>query len=196
MISAAKVDLATGIALAAAAYLFIRFFVLGAVSRARARIDKNENRNEVLKYIYAHPGSTLYEISRGIEMNLGTARYHVLILGVNHRIVAQRADNKYVRFFPNSNSFGQDDQVILSFIKREPTRKVLGLLLEKPGLTNVDLSRELNIAESTISKYIKELTAKDILDKEPLPGGRFAYSIKVQYKERVAVALESMKCVP
>ena len=195
-ISAARVDLATGIALAAAAYLFIRFFVLGAVSRARARIDKNENRNEVLKYIYAHPGSTLYEISRGIEMNLGTARYHVLILGVNHRIVAQRADNKYVRFFPNSNSFGQDEQVLLSFIRREPTRKVLGLLLEKPGLTNVDLSRELNIAESTISKYIKELTAKDILDKEPLPGGRFAYSIKIQYKERVAVALESMKCVP
>ena len=195
-ISAARVDFATGIALAAAAYLFIRFFVFGAVSRARARIDKNENRNEVLKYIYAHPGSTLYEISRGIEMNLGTARYHVLILGVNHRIVAQRADNKYVRFFPNSNSFSQDEQVILSFIRREPTRKVLGLLLEKPGLTNVDLSRELNIAESTISKYIKELTAKDILDKVPLPGGRFAYSIKEQYKERAAIALESMKCVP
>jgi predicted transcriptional regulator len=194
-ISAAKIDLATGIALAAAVYLFFRFFLLGAVSRARARIDKNENRNEVLKYIYAHPGSTLYEIARGIEMNLGTARYHVLILGVNHRIVAQRADNKYVRFFPNSNSFSQDEQVILSFIRREPTRKVLGLLLEKPGLTNVDLSRELDIAESTISKYIKELTAKDILDKDPLPGGRFAYSIKQQYKERVAVALESMKCV-
>jgi len=72
---------------------------------------------------------------------------------------------------------------------------VLGLLLEKPSLTNVDLSRELDIAESTISKYIKELSSKDIIMKEPLPGGRFAYSIKKEYKERVAMALESLKCV-
>ncbi|AFC98794.1 hypothetical protein Mtc_0019 [Methanocella conradii HZ254] len=194
-ISAARFDPATGLTVAVVAYVFVRFFVFGAVSRARSRLDKNENRNAVLKYIADHPGSTLYEIARGVNMNLGTARYHVLILGINHRITSQKADNKFVRFFINSNTFSKEEQVLLSFIKREPMRKVLGLLLEKPRLTNVDLSRELDIAESTISKYIKELSSKDIITKEPLPGGRFAYSIKKEYRERVAMALESFKCV-
>jgi len=194
-ISAARFDPATGLTIAMVAYLFIRFFMFGAVSRARSKLDKNDNRNMVLKYIAEHPGSTLYEIARGVDMNLGTARYHVLILGINHRITSRKADNKYVRFFLNSNTYSKEEQVLLSFIRREPTRKVLGLLLEKPGLTNVDLSRELDIAESTISKYIKELSSKDIIMKEPLPGGRFAYSISKEYTERVAMALESMKCV-
>ena len=195
-ISAAKTDPVTGLTIAIVIYAFTRIFVFGAVSRARSRLDKNENRNVVFKFIVEHPGSTLYEIARGVNMNLGTARYHVLILGINHRITSQKADNKYVRFFTNSNSFSQAEQVLMSFIRREPTRKVLGLLLEKPNLTNVDLSRELDIAESTISKYIKELSSKEIIMKEPLPGGRFAYSIRKEYKERVAVALESLKCVP
>jgi predicted transcriptional regulator len=195
-ISAAILDPVTGLTIAIIVYALLRLFVFGAVSRARSRLDKNQNRNVVFKFIAEHPGSTLYEIARGVKMNLGTARYHVLILGINHRITSQKADNKYVRFFTNSNSYSQEDQVLLSFIRREPTRKVLGLILEKPGLTNVDLSRELDIAESTISKYIKELSSKEIIAKEPLPGGRFAYSIRKEYKERVAVALESLKCVP
>ena len=195
-ISAAIMDPVTGLTIAIIVYAFLRIFMFGAVSRARSRLDKNQNRNVVFKFIAEHPGSTLYEIARGVKMNLGTARYHVLILGINHRITSQKADNKYVRFFTNSNSYSQEDQVLLSFIRREPTRKVLGLILEKPGLTNVDLSRELDIAESTISKYIKELSSKEIIAKEPLPGGRFAYSIRKEYKERVAVALESLKCVP
>ncbi len=193
-ISAATFDPATGLTIAMVAYLFVRFFMFGAVSRARSRLDKNDNRNAVFKFIAEHPGSTLYEIARGVGMNLGTARYHVLILGINHRITSRKADNKYVRFFLNSNTYSKEDQVLLSFVRREPTRKVLGLLLERPGLTNVDLSRELGIAESTISKYIKELSSKDIIMKEPLPGGRFAYSIPKEYAERVAVALESLEC--
>lgn len=193
-ISAARFDPATGLTISVIAYLFIRFIAVGAVSRARSRLDKNENRNVVLKFIAEHPGSTLYEIARGVTMNLGTARYHVLILGINHRITSQKADNKYVRFFLNSNTYSKEDQVLLSFIRREPTRKVLGTLLEKPGRTNVDLSRELDIAESTISKYIKELSSKEIIMKEPMPGGRFAYSIRKEYVERVAMALESLKC--
>lgn len=193
-ITAAKFDPATGLTISIFTYLFIRFVAFGAVSRARSRIDKNENRNVVLRFIAEHPGSTLYEISRGVAMNLGTARYHVLILGINHRITSRKADNKYVRFFINSNTYSTEDQVLYSFIRREPTRRVLGTLLERPGRTNVDLSRELDIAESTISKYIKELSSKEIIVREPLPGGRFAYSIRKEYVERVAMALESIKC--
>lgn len=192
-ISATKIDLATGFAVAAAAYVFIRFFLVGALSRAKSRLDKNENRKKVLRYIEDNPGTTLYEISRGTGMNLGTVRYHMLILSLHHKIVSCQVDEKYVRFFTNSNTFSKEEQTVLSLMRRDSTRKVLSLLAEKPGLTNVELSRRLDIAQSMMSKYIKELYGMGIITREQVDGGRYGYCISNEYKDHVSMAMERLK---
>ncbi|MGA9140434.1 MAG: hypothetical protein WBZ29_09435, partial [Methanocella sp.] len=71
----AAVGVVAGIALLGAIAIFAKFFMFGTVARARSRIDKNENRNLVLAYVREHPGLTLYELSRGMKMNMGTVRY-------------------------------------------------------------------------------------------------------------------------
>ena len=78
---------AVGFALTGFLYIFIRFICLGAIARAHSRINKNVNRNAVYGFVEKNPGSTMYEISRGLSENLGTVRYHTYILGMNHRIV-------------------------------------------------------------------------------------------------------------
>ena len=113
-IFATQANIALGFALIAVVYLFLRFFCVGAVARARSRIDKNENLNCVMRYVVAKPGSTLREISRGMRMNLGTVRYHIFILGLNHRIVAYQADGKHVRYFINSGTYSKEEQMIMS----------------------------------------------------------------------------------
>ena len=87
-IYAATQNTAVGLALAASFYLFIRFLLAGAVTRARGRIDSNENRNTVLKFITNNPGVSLYDISKSLKINMGTVRYHLMILGINHRITS------------------------------------------------------------------------------------------------------------
>lgn len=189
-IQAARTDLAAGIAISAALYVFIRFFVIGAAARARSKLDSNANRNGVFKFISEHPGSTLYEISRGTSLNIGTARYHLFILGINHRVAVQKTGQKFVRYFPNSGTYSRDEQMLMSLMRREALRRVLEKLMETPGLSNSELSRQLDLPESAMSKYMKELHSKGIISKEQASGGRLAYAIKAEYIEKVAFALQ------
>ena len=188
-----QANIALGFALIAVAYLFLRFFCVGAVARARSRIDKNENRNSVMRYVVANPGSTLREISRGMRMNLGTVRYHIFILGLNHRIVTYQADGKHVRYFINSGTYSKEEQMIMSVMRRDSMRKILGTILIKPGISNVELSSEVGLPESAVSRYMKELAEKGIVVKELAPMGTSAYFLVNERRARVAKAMEIMK---
>lgn len=121
---------AVGMALTVALYLFIRFFIVGAVARARGRIDSNKNRNTVLKFIAENPGVSLYDISKRLSINMGTVRYHLMILSINHRIISYRPDEKYIRYFTNAGSYTKEQQFIISLIRRDSIKKVLAKLLE------------------------------------------------------------------
>lgn len=181
---------AGGLAALAILYVFMHFFMAGTISRARSRLGLNANRNSVLKFIADNPGSTMSEISRGIRMNLGTVRYHLLILGVNHRIVANRPDGKSIRYFTNTGSYDDDEQSIVSLMRRDPMRKILELLVEKPRISNRELSRALDMQESAASRCMKELLEKGVIVRDDTSDGRYSYSIKNEYKERVAFAME------
>jgi predicted transcriptional regulator len=176
---------AVGFALTTFLYIFIRFFCIGAIARAHSRINKNVNRNAVYSFIVKNPGSTMYEVSRGLHMNLGTVRYHTFILGMNHRIVSYKEDGKYIRYFTNSNSYSKDDQFIVSLLRRDAVGKVLGYMATQPAASNAEIARELGIQESIVSRCIKELSEKGVLVKEP-SGIRSAYTIVDSHRERVA----------
>lgn len=188
-LSASKTGFVTGV-IAAALYLFIRFFLIGTLSRAKARIDKNENRNRILQCIMENPASSLHDISKILKINIGTVRYHLLILGINHRIVSCKADDKYVRYFINSRSYTEGQQYVISLMRRDPIRRMLTLLFEKPELSNVEISKELGIDDSSAIRTIKELFAKGIVTKLMHDGNKTTYSISEEYRDNVACAID------
>jgi predicted transcriptional regulator len=167
-VSAVQFNIAIGLAVAAIVYLFIRFFCIGAVARAKASLNKNEKRNQIYDYIVKNPGLTIYELARGTKINIGTVRYHVFILGLNHKITSYKTDGKYIRYFTNSNSYSREEQLILSIMRRDAIGKVLRLLLDNPCMTNVEIARKLNINESVVIRSIQELSEKGIITREPV----------------------------
>lgn len=185
--------IAGGFAIIAILYLFIRFFLVGTVARAKDRLNKNENRNCIVQYVTEYPGSTLGDISRGLKMNIGTVRYHILILDMNHRISALQADDKHIRYFQASGQYTMEDRLVMSLARREGMKKVLGALLDKPGLSNMDLSRELNLKESAVSRYMKVLTARGVVDRRPVSGGYLSYSISASHIESVCRVIRQEK---
>jgi predicted transcriptional regulator len=179
-----------GIAAIALAYVFFRFFLVGAATRARDRLDKNANRNKIFDFIVRNPGTTIHEISRGTGVNLGTARYHMLILGLNHKVVVSHADDKYVRYFTNSNSYSKGEQLVLSLMRRGTVGKVLSLMLEKPGISNVEIAKELGLQESVVSRCVKELSEKGVVADAPGGTGR---SVVEAHRDHVAAAVRHIQ---
>jgi predicted transcriptional regulator len=101
---------------------------------------------------------------------------------MNHRIVSYKADDKHVRYFTNSNMYNKQEQLIISLMKRENIKKILDLLVEQPGLSNLELSNELKLHESAASRYMKELIDKGIVTREPNTERMNIYTIKNEYK--------------
>jgi predicted transcriptional regulator len=186
-ISAVRAGAVAG-ALVAGAYLFLRFFLFGAVTRARARIDKNSNRGAILDYIRDNPGVSQYDIARGLEMNPGTVRYHLMILGLNHRIASFKADEKFLRYFTNSGTYGPGDQMVISLMRREPLCRIIVALKERPGQSNLELSRVLDAHESSTMRNLKELIDRGVVTRSLLPDGKIAYSLSSDYIVQVVGA--------
>ncbi len=176
--------IAVGVAIAVFFYLCLRFFVVGTVSRARNRLDKNENRNLVLKYVVEHPGATARDIERGLNLNFGTLRYHLFILAMNHKILAH-GDDKYQRYFTNSNTYSDTDRALLSLMRRDPVKKTLQVLIEKPGITGQELQKELNLSMTATHKHVSLLVERGIVDRVGQQERSYAYSIKNEYLQHV-----------
>jgi predicted transcriptional regulator len=180
---------AGGAVVTATALFFIKFFALGGLARARSQLATNDNRNRTLDFIVGHPGSTLHEIAHGLEMNVGTIRYHLFILSLNHRITSYKQGGKFVRYFTNSGSYTQDEQFVLSLVRRDPVRKILDLLLDKAELSPLEISEALEMHGSTTSRYLKELADRGVVAKHRL-AGRTSYSLCREFREPVAMAIE------
>ncbi|MGA9140433.1 MAG: hypothetical protein WBZ29_09430 [Methanocella sp.] len=179
------VGAAGGIALLAALALAAKFFFAGTVARARGRLDKNANRTAVMQYIMQHPGLTSYEIVRGLGLNHGTLRYHLLILGINHRIVTFQDDTKFVRYFPNSGRYSKEEQLIITLMRRESMGRVLQTLVDQSEMTNAEISRALDVPDSITNRYLKELTTKGVTIKESSSDGRLVYTIESRYRNLI-----------
>ncbi len=156
------------------------------VSRARGVIDQNENRSAVLQYIKENPGSIQYDMNKALDMNIGTLRYHLMILGLNHRVVSYQDGEKRVRYFVNNGTYSGEQMKVISLLKREPTRKLLGALVGQTGMTNAKISTDSGLSYSDVNRYLKELTAKGVVIKESLSPDRYQYRIAPDYEDYIA----------
>ncbi|MGA9139282.1 MAG: winged helix-turn-helix transcriptional regulator [Methanocella sp.] len=176
---------AAGIAIAAAVYVFFRFFMLGTVARAKGLIDKNENRRQVLRYVADNPGMTAAEAARSLDINLGTVRYHLFILALNHKVIAHNEGDKFLRYFTNAGAYSQQERSLVSLMRRDTLRRMLVVLSRRPGITGPELARELNVSTTAAHRHISELAEKGIVERTAGDDNSYAYSIKEEYRPHV-----------
>jgi predicted transcriptional regulator len=179
------VGVTAGFALAAFAYLFLRFFMLGTVTRARSRLEQNENRNAVLRYVADNPGATAADVVKGLGMNTGTIRYHLFILTLNHKIATHKEDDKYLRYFRNAGAYTETERSLVSLLRREPLRRTLEAIARNPGLSGSGLARELNLSATAANRHVATLANKGIIEQVPVPEKGYGYVIKAEHREMI-----------
>lgn len=145
--------------------------------RARDQLFLNENRNAILRFIQENPGSRLYDVAKFADINLGTARYHLMILTLNHVIVPYNDGSKHIRYFTNNGTYTNEQMKAISLLKREPISKLMNALAGKEGMTNSKISAASGLSYSEVNRYLKELIAKGAVVKEPLSPEKYQYRI-------------------
>jgi predicted transcriptional regulator len=146
----------------------------------------------VLRYVTEHPGATAPDMVKGLGMNMGTLRYHLFILTLNHKVVTHQEDDKYLRYFRNAGAYSEVERTMLSLMRREPLRRVLCVLAEKPGLTGSQLAEELNVSATAANRHISLLAEKGVILRSPNDDRGHVYSIKAEYREYLSLASEML----
>ena len=130
----------------------------------------NEIRDQIYRHIKNNPGTTMADIARKEDLNLGTVRYHVGQLQSAHRINLVRSD-KFVRLFQNSGVYSEREKTVLSAINRPTAMALVSYLHDHPGTTGPEIAGYLQITDSGAYVQLKKLLRDQVIRAEP--AGRF-----------------------
>ena len=163
--------------------LLVSLKIFPAVISCIKRFVKNQNRQNISKYIVDNPGTTKAEISSNLGINRGTVKYHVHKLESDSKIASMKV-SKFTKLFKNSSELKNDEKIITSHIRGETSRILLWSILENPGITNQELAKTLRVDKSTVHWHANKFLADDMIrfEKE----GRY---LKYYVKDDVAVVM-------
>ena len=142
---------------------------------SKDNILKLEIRQEIYSFIDKNPGLHVREISRKMNVPLGTVRHHLNYLKKLDVIEEKKYKNKKQIFITGKVS-KEDKELLALFRKKIPCQIYLHLTF---GFifTRKELSEELEVDPATISYYLKKMINMGIIEEAPVENGNiFAYS--------------------
>ncbi|WP_292345863.1 MULTISPECIES: winged helix-turn-helix transcriptional regulator [unclassified Methanoregula] len=149
----------------AAGALVAGFTVLkfGPVVLARIRnILKNEKRREILEYVGQNPGCTTADIVRDMNLNRGTAKYHIYLLGLESK-VTEKKDGKMRYLFRNGGIRPEKKQVY-GYIRNPTKREILMTIFREPGISNLQIAERMQLDKSTVHWHLSRFLEERIVD--------------------------------
>jgi predicted transcriptional regulator len=125
-----------------------------------------ENRKTIYTYIRDNPGQHLREISRSLNIQLGTLRYHLLYLEKKGVILGEKEKNLKVYFV--AGELSSRDKNLAPLLQQKRFRDIILVVIINPRLTHLEISTKLSINPSTLSKYLNILEARGILHHDKI----------------------------
>lgn len=132
------------------------------IGRLKNVLD-HETRQTILKYIKDNPGCTIADISGTKDINRGTVKYHIFQLQLNGKIFTKR-DGKFSRLFHKTTAIKDLESTITPHLRNETSCAILREILDRPGITNQELSSRFNLDKSTVSWYLQKFNSDGIVD--------------------------------
>jgi predicted transcriptional regulator len=125
-----------------------------------------ETRKTIYFYIRDNPGQHLREISRTLNIYLGTLRYHLRYLEEKGVIVGKKEKNLKVYFV--TEEISARDKNLAPLLQQKRFRDIILVVVINPRLTHSEIASKLSIKLSTLSKYINVLEVRGIFHHEKI----------------------------
>jgi predicted transcriptional regulator len=124
--------------------------------------EPSGTRKKIYDYIQERPGSHLREIGRNLDLAIGDIQYQLNVLEKTGHVVSKRM-GIYKRFYP-SKMFGERQKDIVGTLSQETPRKILLLLLQKPGASHGDVARFAKVSAPTVTWHMKRLIDEGLVE--------------------------------
>jgi DNA-binding MarR family transcriptional regulator len=120
-----------------------------------------ENRRFIFGYIKGNPGAHLREISRDLNINLSTLRYHLDYLEDKGLIKSQKENN--LKLYFASGELEPKERMLAPLLRQKRFRDIILIILASPESTSSQIADRLLMHPSTASKYINILEDRGML---------------------------------
>lgn len=121
----------------------------------------SENKLYIYKYIVNYPGVHLRRICRELGLAMGDSQYQLSKLEKEGRIKSRKISN-HRHYYPVTIP-GEQNELILAFLRHETLRDILVYLMENPGSTQQALANFKNISAPTIKWHMARLIESELV---------------------------------
>lgn len=130
--------------------------VLGFRYRQSRSPLSNPVRSEIIACIRANPGIAFSEIVREIRSNTGTVQYHLWVLRKEGYLTASRVDGQSGYFLPGQG-YSTIEQQVLICLRNRTGRKILCLLIQRPGINQSRIAETLGLSRSAVAWHMNRM---------------------------------------
>ncbi|MCK4364704.1 MAG: winged helix-turn-helix transcriptional regulator [Thermoplasmatales archaeon] len=120
-----------------------------------------KTRRKIYNHILRHPGLHERELSRQLDIPLGTIDYHLFYLK-KKGILTVKSDERFSRYYV-SGEVGIKDKKVLAVLRQKVSRKIVIFLLLNPHSLHRDICKYLGLARSTTSFHLNKLSDLEII---------------------------------
>jgi|GEM_PF-6927676 len=142
-------------------------FVVPLYTRLRPEVTlDNFTRGRIYGYIEANPGEHYNAIKKALFLPNGSLAHHLDML-LREGYVRFELDGNYKRFYPSHMHLPADGQMSHEAGRMTRIQEiVLDTVRDRPGISEREISRALNLSPSTINYHIRLMATKGILELE------------------------------
>jgi len=138
------------------------FACLGFRRIARNNILGNTTRQAIYLCIVGMPGIGLQDLAREMLVSRGALSYHLALLKIQNKIVVQKSHGN-IGYFENSGRYDRLEQNVISYLRHDTEKKILGTLAAYPSRSRSDMEHLLALSGPTITWHMKRLGADGLL---------------------------------
>ncbi|MFH0815417.1 MAG: winged helix-turn-helix transcriptional regulator [Methanobacteriota archaeon] len=127
-------------------------------------------RRQIYDHIQSNPGEHVAEITRRLSLSSSSARYHLLVLECNEKVIAHKS-GKLKHYYSSHNGYGIytngfEYKDVLASLKNETARKMVKFILSRGGANQKAIAEHLGMHPSTVVWHARRLRAAHVIVRE------------------------------
>ncbi|HWG91662.1 MAG TPA: winged helix-turn-helix transcriptional regulator [Candidatus Thermoplasmatota archaeon] len=131
----------------------------------REEVLDNELRKAIMEHLSENPGSYLGKISRELNVPTSTLKYHLNILR-SFDLVSTVRKGRCRHYFPKRKRFTDVEKKMYAAIEHGPTRRIVQIIAENPGISQGGLVQATGLSQSTVAWHMAKLEEMNLIRSE------------------------------